>query len=406
MDSFKGSRLNSSFNTLPASLLSFLSTVTEDIPSDLSRETSFLTSVELELSRKLALRNHVFAKFLDTKHVAQKDTNDPYRKIGAGACGAIFAQDGQPFVIKLAKTDDEQLWNDNCMHASIADEFRNWNFTGVVIPACYYFVPRGDPYFDRNPTLVEAAEPVCNLPTSALVTERIFPLPLETRNLLIDKYCPVQCKQAARDDGANRDCLVRVYLGSMQGRQGRYFSLRNFKLHLNQMVELHLDVKLMAGRMAIALAIMHWAAKTDARDVEFALGSSSKKIAHGLSGREMRTLRWPTYTGPSSYVHEDFFTRTTDLWLLDFNQVQPITMDQDGVSKAVEAIKLNDPYFPRPLQESRIEKILWNEFAEQYLITAYKILREEDDSQRTLSLPGMFISGLIDLERRKQQRQS
>ncbi|KAL6899991.1 zinc finger domain-containing protein [Trichoderma evansii] len=405
MDKLDTSRLiNSSFNFLPAPLRAFLLVVTCDAPDpEPLQQGSFLTDVQLELCRKLSLRIQNFATVSDTGRLNLNLISDPYKKIGAGACGAILAQEGRPFIVKVAKTDDEQLWNDFTMHAAIAEQFRSWSFSEVRIPACYGFVPPRDPYFDKNPALVEAAKQVCNLPKSALVADRIFPLPLMTRNLLIENYCPMQGREAARNDAGNRDCLVRVYLGSMQGRQGNYFSLRNFKLHLNQMVELHLDVKTMAGRVAVALAVMHWAAKTDARDVEFVLGSSSQKISEDLTGQEIGSLRWPTYTGPSSYIREDFFTRTTDLWLLDFNQVQPITMDEDGVAKAVEAIRLNDPYFPRPLQQSRMEIILWNEFVAQYLAAAHKILRHETNDQTILSLPAMFIDGLINLEMNKQQ---
>ncbi|EHK42551.1 hypothetical protein TRIATDRAFT_14812, partial [Trichoderma atroviride IMI 206040] len=330
-------------------------------------------------------------------------TKAPYSKIGAGTCGIIFAQEEQPFVVKVAKTNGNALWNDFGMHASIADQFRIWNVVEVKIPACYYFVPKGHSYFDDNPSLAQAAGQVFNVPNSALVTERIFPLPLKTRNLLIDNFCSEQARNAARTDPANRNCLVRVYLGSMHGLVGRYFSLENFRLHLNQMDKLKLDAKAIAGRIATALAVMHWAAKTDARDVEFVLASSSHKISQGFTGLEMRSLKKPTYTGPRSNIHDDFFTRTTDLWVLDFNQVQPITMDANGVAKAVEAYKLNDPYFPRPLRESRIEKVVWNEFVEQYLGAAHTIIREEANT-RLLPLPGKFISGLIALERYKQRR--
>lgn len=400
---FSPKRLNTNYNSIPAWLRSFLSEVTEDVPPESSRETKVLNGIELELSRRLSLRNQDFATFSDPKRPIREIANAPYKKIGAGTCGTIFAQEGETFVVKVAKTDGNALWNDYVMHASIADQFRIWNVIEVKIPAYHYFVPKESPYFDHNPTLAQAAKPVCKMPKSALVTERIFPLPLKTRNLLIENFCSEQARKAARRDPTNRDCLVRIYLGSMNGLIGRYFSLRNFRLHLNQIVELKLDAKVMAGRIAIALAIMHWAAKTDARNVEFVLASSSQMISETLLGREMQSLEQAEYTGPPSYVHDDYFTRTTDLWVLDFNQVQPITMDEDGVAKAVEAYKFNDPYFPRPLRESRIEKVVWNEFVEQYLGAAHIIIREEANT-KLLSLPGMFISGLIALQRHKQQR--
>ncbi|KAK1252201.1 hypothetical protein MKX08_003388 [Trichoderma sp. CBMAI-0020] len=407
---FSPKRVHTQYNSLPASLRSFLSDVTEEIP-ELPSEIRVLNGIELELSKRLSLCDQQFATFSDTKRdpgtesefLFRENVYAPYEKIGAGTCGTIFAQEGQPFVVKVAKTDSNTLWNDFGMHASIADQFRIWNVVEVKIPACYYFVPKKHPYFDDNPSLAQAAKQVCNTPKSALVSERIFPLPLKTRNLLIDKFCSEKAKNAARNDPANRDCLVRVYLGSMHGLIGRYFSLRNFRLHLNQMEKLKMDAKLIAGRIATALAVMHWAAKTDARDVEFVLASSSDKISERFIGLEVRSLEEPVYTGPPSNIHDDFFTRTTDLWVLDFNQVQPITMDEAGVAKAVDAYKFNEPYFPRPLRESRIEKVVWNEFVEQYLGAAHMIIREEADT-KLLPLPGKFISGLIALERHKQQR--
>lgn len=293
------------------------------------------------------------------------------------------------------------------MHKLVAEKFCKWEsckwkYTNVKVPVCHYFVPRDETlYFERNPKLVEAAKEICNLPTSALITERIQPLPKLTRALLIEKYCPPPVKQTALGDVANKDCLVRVYLGSLKGRQGRYFSLRNFKLHLDQMVELQLDVKEMAGKMATAMAIMHWAAKTDARDIEFVLGSSSLKPAVEMSAEDGLSLPGLVYTGPPSRINEDFFIRTTEFWLLDFNQVRRITMDEAGVAMAVEAVRLNDPYIPKPLQRSEMQMQVWDEFVEQYLLSAHDILREEPDYMDLSLLPAMFISGVIDLERRK-----
>lgn len=366
-----------------------------------------LSTMEQELSKMLSLRGQISATSAD----AAADYEEGYRKIGAGACGAIFGLDGKPVVFKLAKTDDDSLWNDFQMHILVAETFRKWKvckrrYVDVKIPECYYFAPKDDQlYFENNLSLVESAKEICNMPTSVLVSERIHPLPKPTRTALIEKYCPPQVKQMALNDVANKDCLVRPYLGSLKGRQTRFFSLRNFKMHLDQMVELHLDIMDLAARMATAMALMHWAAKTDARDIEFVLGSSSLKPRVEMSAEHYLNLPGPAYTGPPSRVHEDFFIRTTDLWLLDFNQVRQISMDEAGVAMAVEAIKLNDPYIPKPLQESEIEKQAWNEFVKQYLVSAHDILREEENYREELSdLPTMFINGVIELERKKQEK--
>jgi hypothetical protein len=334
----------------------------------------------------------------------QEQGLNTFKKIGAGACGAIFAQAGQPLAVKLAKGDNAALWNDYKKHANIASQFARY---GVVVddqirvPACYFFVPpQTTSYFDRNPDLVRAAEQIVNFPTAALVSERIEPLPHPTRVRLVEKYCSPRNRLEAVADAANRDCLVRLYLGSTQGKTGgRFFSLRNLKLHLNHMVDIKLDVVALARRMGIAFALMHWAAKTDGRDVEFVLGSSSAKMHVALPVGEIMALEEQTYTGPPSWVNGDFFGRTTEMWLLDFNQVQTITLDDAGVAMAVEAVKLNDPYIPMPLRESAVEKKIWEAFVDSYLKMSDTVLEEEG-----ARLPRKFIAGITELERERMQR--
>ncbi|KAL7907087.1 zinc finger domain-containing protein [Trichoderma velutinum] len=280
-------------------------------------------------------------------------TENLYRKIGASACGVILEEKQSPSVIKLAKHDDMSLWNDFCKHYSIERHFLDWEFTEVRIPCCYYYSPTENTlYFKNRPEVAQAAKDLCHLPTSVLVTQRIAPLPERARILLIDKYCAPRIKEAALRDASNKECLVRVYLGSLEGKSERlFFSLRNFKLHLNQMIDLQLNIKMMAGRMGVAMALIHWAAETDARYVEFVLGSDPNK---------------PSLT-----------LRNTELWVLDSNQVQSITMDEAGVAKAVEAAGINDPYLPKPLGESQIEKQVWNAFASNYIRAADIILEDK-----------------------------
>lgn len=337
---------------------------------------------------------------------AQTGAAKPFRKIGAGACGAVFAQDGRGFVVKLAKSDDHlELWNDYLKHTTIAAKFQHYIVNNDVrIPACHYFVPKDrTSWFDHYHGLGTAAEQICNLPTAALVTERIIPLPLPTRTKLVRKYCDERIKEKALADPANQDCLVRVYLGSMQGKSGQaLFSLRNLKLHLNQMSGLQLNIEAVAQGMGKALAVMHWAAKTDARDVEFVLGSSSKKAPMALNPKQLELLPPYTYTGPETDKHGDLFRRTTELFVLDFNQVRSITMDDAGVAMAVEALCLNDPYYPKPLRTSEVERQVWKAFVVGYLRASEDILvGEEGVGSEFLSLPRKFIRGVKEVEREK-----
>ncbi|KAL7619918.1 hypothetical protein AAE478_010465 [Parahypoxylon ruwenzoriense] len=157
--------------------------------------------------------------------------------------------------------------------------------------------------------------------------------------------------------------------------------------------------------MAEALAIMHWAARTDARDVEFALRSSMQKVPISpKSHSEILKMQPGSFTGPSSRLNEDFFQRTTELWLLDFNQVRLVTLDQRGVNQMVEAFKVNDPYFPKPLQEDQFARRLWNRFVESYLRMADYILVKHDRQVR--ELPRMFLRGIIELQRTKEEARS
>jgi hypothetical protein len=352
-----------------------------------------------ELRQMLSLYNEITNSSLSTAEhhpKAQAGEEKPFRKIGAGACGAVFAQDGVAAVVKLAKSDDHlELWNDYLKHTAIAAKIQRYAKFGrysrrindVRIPACHYFIPKErTSWFDHHRGLGTAAEQIVNLPTAALVTERITPLPLSIRIRLVEKYCAERIKKTALADPANQDCLVRVYLGSMKGKSGQaFFSLRNFKLHRNQMVELGLDVEVLAKSMGKALAIMHWAARTDARDVEFVLGVSSGDTSKAPTSEQLEDLPPCTYTG------------RIELFVLDFNQVRSITLDEAGVALAVEAVRLNDPYYPTPVPSrtlKSVEQQVWEAFSRSYLVASYEILVEELGYGSWSSLPRKFISGL------------
>ncbi|RYP21612.1 hypothetical protein DL767_009229 [Monosporascus sp. MG133] len=371
---------------------------------ELKTSSRELGDIDRGLHRFLSL--HAIAAPLCTaykeKEAAQAENLRPFKKIGAGACGAVFAQEGEPLTVKLAKSTDSDLWNDYLKHTLIFQKIKRHEIE-IRVPECYFFVPKEHPeYFQQHQALSEAAQDVCHLPTDILATERIIPLPEVTRKLLIEKYCAGRIKQRAVADPANEDCLVRVYLGSQQGKSGAmFFSLRNFKMHLNQMAELQLDVEEMASQMGKSLAVMHWDARTDARDVEFALGSSTKKVPISTKDySELLGMEPRTFTGPESGRHEDFFGRKTELWVLDFNQVRAITLDEAGVAQIVEAMTINDPYFPKPLQDKPVARRVWNRFVESYLEVADIVLREHDPKVR--ELPGIVLQRLIELQRKKQ----
>ncbi|RYP71371.1 hypothetical protein DL771_004859 [Monosporascus sp. 5C6A] len=386
-------------------LLSLLEPITTE---DSRASTPQLGDLEQELHRMLSIHSLVptSPSFVKRQAATQAENKQSYRKIGAGACGAVFAQKGESLAMKLAKCIDSDLWNDYLMHTLIFEKAKLHEIE-IKVPECYFFVPKEDPvYFQKHQTLSEAAQAVCHFPTDILVTERIIPLSEVARTVLIEKYCAGPIKEKALTDPANEDCLVRVYLGSLQGKSGlKFFSLRNFKLHLNQMVELQLDVEEMASQMGKSMAVMHWDARTDARDVEFALRSSTKKIPVSIKDySELLRMKPRTYTGPESRRNEDHFHRKTELWLLDFNQVRTITLDEAGVAQVVEAMTINDPYFPKPLQDNPVARRVWNRFVESYLEVADAVLKEQDPTVR--ELPGIVLQRLIELQQKKQGKLS
>lgn len=191
----------------------------------------------------------------------------------------MFTQEGEPLVIKISKKSKFGEWNDYAMHTIIYEEIRRHD-VDVLVPKCYFFVPADDAeFFQKNQDLIRAARDVCDIPTDMLVSERIPSLDEDTKNALINQYCAPRLRMRELSDPRNDHCLVKIYLGSVEGKTGeRPFSLRNFELHLNQMEEVGLDVDRIASAVGQALAVLHWAANVDGWGVQFVLGGSSNLI--------------------------------------------------------------------------------------------------------------------------------
>jgi hypothetical protein len=72
-----------------------------------------LQDSDYELNRMLSLHREVSTTSSTARHDAvQERDEESFKKIGARACGAIFAQNGRSLVVKLAKSHEEDLWND------------------------------------------------------------------------------------------------------------------------------------------------------------------------------------------------------------------------------------------------------------------------------------------------------
>ena len=379
-----------------------LNTVNSNKAADRPKSAARPPSAETTKHEKTKKREKSKHDKRNASTAATEETLPAVRQIGSGSCGVVFAGQDDRFVMKLGKTIDTSLWNDYRMQAVISEEMTRY-CPAVHVPKSHYFVPRSQTrFFEEHPELVLAARDALYMPTNVLVSERICPLSEKIRTRLIEKYCPSYAKQAALDDVSNNDCLVRLYFGSKNSRclsAGRFFSLCNFKLYLDQMLELDLDIEKLVERMAMALAAMHWAARTDAKGVEFVLGGKVSLLTRNAD--EILQMDVDTATGAESGRFEDMFWETTQFWVLDFNEVQSITMDIHGVVQAVEAAATNDTYIPRPRQSTPEEKRLWNAFVQAYLGFSDGIITASGLGDKARGLPSLFIEGLIRLEEQK-----
>lgn len=181
-----------------------------------------------------------------------------------------------------------------------------------------------------------------------------------------------------------------------------FFSLRNYKLHLDQIIDLDLQAEEYSQDMADALAVLHWHTRIDAMDIEFVLGSSpveSESVRKILSVEEIKRLP----PGASTYEYAtnsrpDFKKRVISLWLVDFDACSDISMNEAGVAKALKAFLETDPYCPRPFTEDIYGEHLWTLFQARYQDTGVKILRGSSYTY----LPEKFIRGVTSSIRSRQ----
>ena len=214
----------------------------------------------------------------------------------------------------------------------------------------------------------------------ALISENIPPLSSASRHGLVDRYCPLNLQRAARANPANKDCLARVYLGRRCPTGAPLppnFTLRNFNLCLDLMLDLNLPVISYAAAMGDALAIIHWAANVDAYDVEFVLGSEpdkySQEVSSALNMSATGLAALNPHTSLESMLTAKSDRRTRRMWVLDFNLCS-VWEDKVGweapeglIAPLVTAFFENDPYFPLPLAEHGVDRRLWKTFSSEYL---------------------------------------
>ncbi|KAH9231472.1 hypothetical protein K456DRAFT_1915002 [Colletotrichum gloeosporioides 23] len=311
------------------------------------------------LKQYLSLTTHLSPSSATLTHEHQTDdapnTNDA-AEIGEGCCATIYALSPSS-IAKVAKPNKQnELWNDFGAHLSIYEAISAIP-TATLVPKPAYYLHAQDVTAWRA---AQAKKIPSREPNDVLCAERIPPLPRIIRRSLVEVFCPKEQTAEVLENKKNDACLVRLYLGrrrpSSLHTQGT-FSLRNFELTLDKMEQLGLDAMQFVAPIAEALAVVHWKAGSDGRDIEFVLGGPPERRISA----------------------EGFRQSTACVWLLDFNQCSRIKADAQGVQMAAAAYWDNDPYYPRPTKDGdndSTEGKIWREFKRVYLTKGRAILEE------------------------------
>ncbi|CAG8306680.1 unnamed protein product [Penicillium nalgiovense] len=381
---------------------------------ELTSELQILSSAEPHevLSRVLSPSSVVstassFAFFNN----AQQASSVGFRGVGFGQCGIVFERPGRAYVVKIARSSfEDALWADLQAHLAVYHAFANQQSVEVRTPKVFSYVSKSNnEWWDSHLELFHGSHLSFPLPAMALITERILPLPKLARQALIDAYCPAPSQLAVRAHDTNRDCLARIYLGRRRGVNDpppANFTLRNFNLCLDQMIELNLPIQHYAKAIGQAMAIMHWSANVDCYDVEFVLGSEgetsyTQEICRlsGLSVEHLASM--PPHTDLDKMMRTNFRRRTARVWVLDFNlcskweEQMGLERPDDLIAHLVAAFFENDPYYPRPSQDLEPDKSLWFTFSSSYRDAAASVLSVPGKDPRLALLPQKFLDACV-----------
>ncbi|CAI7590601.1 unnamed protein product [Penicillium discolor] len=311
-----------------------------------------------------------------------------FLEIGKGQCGTVYAIVETDTVAKLPNSPVKvpQLLADFKMHASVKeamDDVENPMKLDIHIPKLYSWeTPKSKSFWINNSLHFPKTADTQNF---AMISSRVFPLPLPVREAIVDVLCPPSIQKHKFEFLAkpeNKNCLIRVYLGRRMTNKTnpnvKNFKLRNFPLHVNEMEDLQLDTCAFAHVMAQTLAILHWKAGVDGNDIEFILGSSPLLSQMPRSDEITEEDEWSL--GDRLY----FSRRSISMWLIDFNLCAKFEENSAGLKQIVDAFTWNDPYYPSPELTTAKDNKLWSEFRKRYLEVS-RILT-------TSAMPGRFIS--------------
>lgn len=357
----------------------------------MSPEEQRKASPETLLNRMLSTKSYITtdSSLAETNQRAAEDQSQRhFISIGKGQCGTVFALKGTPEIIKISNgpEKDKALFQDAIMHKTVLDAFLRVSSSlrqDIHVPQYHGWVgPNSDSFWA---TMIPLFPDDVQVPAYGLKSERIFPLPYPVRGAIVDTLCHKSIrkqKDSFLKQPQNKDCLIRLYLGRRHDNdKTESVRLRNFPLHVNEMEYLKLDTVMYADTMARALAVLHWAARVDANDVEFVLGSSpatnstAEPTLEEMEACDMDTL--------AQRYHYDYEHRSISVWLIDFNQCSSVEKNEKGLKQLVDGFWWNDPYYPRPGSSNTNDQKLWAIFSGTYLQTSEE-LGDDGMAQRFL----------------------
>ncbi|KAI8275190.1 hypothetical protein K4K59_010343 [Colletotrichum sp. SAR11_240] len=287
------------------------------------------------------------------------NNTDPYEVIGFGQCGWVYHRKGRNHVVKLARQGyQDALQTDHTAHLKVRAAFDSHK-PPVNVPEPILLAPPTSRWWKKHSSiLLEAPHDISQKTMCALLSQRIPPLPKSHRDKLIDTFCPAHKRRDAAADPKNEDALARVYLGRRRVPGAPLppnFSLRNYNLTLDQLLQLDAPVEDYARQMGEALCVMHWGAWVDGYGIEFVLGGQPKppKMASSTTAGK-QTAASVDINSAASPAQPAYDANLAQLWVLDFDlcsmwdRERMCRFPNDLVQQLVRAFFKNDPYYPLP----------------------------------------------------------
>lgn len=304
------------------------------------------------------------------------------RRIGAGSCGTVFKIPETHKCIKIAPVHQDPV-NERLLAVRAHKEF---SYVRELMEDLFKIMLPRVPMPHELASPAEAlweSFPQTRFPESyklprrpsALVSTRIFPLSKTVREALVRLFFPPDIHAKTLADETSKNCLIRLYLGANAPENATRHrdSLENFPLYHDMATEILLLVDEYAKSMAVALAVLHWAARCSGEDSEWVLGRAPVEDEAALPVNCKR---------PGAC-----------LWLLDFDKAKSLDFDDHDdefcLLRMLAGVTNNDPYLPNPKSSSRD---LWELFRQTY----------KDASERVMAnykhtLPSRFFGQGVDM---------